>query len=166
MAKQKIIEELPSDQEYFMRAVAQFRDERALPMLTWTAEKGRTEHSRCYAAKVLYDWVGYDQYFERLEDVLKYGSQWSKINLDYWISGLDEENALKYFWRAMNDSDGFVRFCAYNALQKYYGVWRFRNDGGAEERYFTGEAVYDNKELFETRKAELKNRIEEWKKAN
>lgn len=165
IAKQKILDELPSDQEYLMRAVAQFRDERAIPKLEWTAENGKTEHSRCYAAKILLDWIGYDKYFEKLDQVFKSGSQWSKTSLGYWISGLKEEDALKYFWTAMNDSDSFVRYCSYGALENYYGVWKFRNDG-SEIKYFTDDEVYKNKELFQQRQAELKEKIEKWKEKN
>ena len=75
IAKQKILDELPSDQEYLMRAVSQFRDERAITKLEWTAENGKNEHSRCYAAKILFDWVGYDKYFEKLDQVFKSDSQ-------------------------------------------------------------------------------------------
>jgi hypothetical protein len=165
IAKQKILDELPSDQEYLMRAVAQFRDERAIPKLEWTAENGKTEHSRCYAAKILFDWIGYDQYFEKLDQVFKSDNQWSKTSLGYWISGLKEEDALKYFWTAMNDSDSFVRYCSYGALENYYGVWKFRKDG-SEIKYFTDEEVYEDKELFQQRQAELKEKIEKWKEKN
>lgn len=162
IAKQKILDELPSDYEYLMRAVAQFRDERAIPKLEWTAENGANEHSRCYAAKVLFDWVGYHAYFDRLDEVFKSGSQWSKINLDYWIKGLKEEDALKYFWTAMNDPDSFVRYRSYRALENYYGVRQFRKDG-SEIKYFTDNSVFQDKILFEKRKAELKRKIERWK---
>ena len=165
VAKQKILDELPSDQEYLMRAVAQFRDKRAIPKLEWTAENGKSEHSRCYAAKVLFDWVGYDNYFDKLDEVFKSDNQWSKTSLGYWISGLKDGNALKYFWTAMNDPDSFVRYCSYGALERYYKVWKQRNDG-SEIKYFTDDEVYQDKELFGKRKAELKEKIQEWKNKN
>jgi hypothetical protein len=164
-AKQKILDGLPSDQEYLMRAVAQFKDERAIPKLEWTAENGKSEHSRCYAAKILFDWVGYDHYFDKLDEVFKSDNQWSKTSLGYWISGLKEEDALKYFWTAMNDPDSFVRYCSYGALEKYYGVWKPRKDG-SEIKYFTDDEFYDDKELFQQRQAELKEKIKEWKNKN
>ena len=162
IAKQKILDELPSDEEYLMRAVAQFRDKRAIPKLEWTAENGKSEHSRCYAAKVLFDWVGYDNYFYKLDKVFESDNQWSKTNLGYWISGLKEEHALKYFWTAMNDSDSFVRFCSFSALENYYGIRKIRKDG-FEIKYFTDDEVYQDKELFGKRKTELKEKIQEWK---
>ena len=165
IAKQKILDELPSDQEYLMRAVAQFRDKRAIPKLEWTAEKGKTEHSRCYAAKILFDWIGYDKYFEKLDQVFNSDNQWSKTSLGYWINGLKEEDALKYFWTAMNDSDSFVRYSSYGALENYYGVWKFRKDG-SEIKYFTDDEVYQDEELFEERKVELKQKIVKWKEKN
>lgn len=155
IAKQKILDELPSDQEYLMKAVAQFKDERAITKLEWTAENGKDEHSRCYAAKILYDWIGYDKYFDRLDEIFKSDSQWSKTSLGLWINGLDEEKALKYFWIAMNDADSFVRYSAYGSLENYYGVWKFRKDG-SEIKYFTDEEVYQDKELFQKRQDELK----------
>lgn len=165
IAKQKVLDELPSDQEYLMRAVAQFKDDRAIPKLQWTAENGKTEHSRCYAAKILFDWIGYDNYFDKLDEVFKSDNQWSKTSLGYWISGLKEEDALKYFWTAMNDTDSFVRFCSYGALENYYGIRKFRKDG-FEIKYFTDDEVYHDKELFKQRQMELKEKIEKWKEKN
>lgn len=162
IAKQKILDELPSDQEYLMRAVAQFKDERAIPKLEWTAENGRSEHSRCYAAKILYDWIGYDSYFEKLDEVFRSENQWSKTSLGFWINGLDEEDALRCFWTAMNDPDSFVRYCAYEALEKYFGVWKYRKDGG-EIKYFTDDEVYDDNTLYQKRQSELKDKIKKWK---
>lgn len=164
-AKQRILDELPSDQEYLMRAVAQFKDERAIPKLKWTAENGKSDHSRCYAAKILYDWVGYENYFDKLDEVFKSDNQWSKTSLGYWISGLKEEDALKYFWIAMNDSDSFVRYSSYGSLERYYGVWNPRKDGNVI-KYFTDDEVYKDKELFQQRQAELKEKIKKWKNKN
>ena len=165
LAKQKILDKLPSDQEYLMRATAKFKDEKAIPKLEWTAKNGKDEHSRCYAAKILFDWVCYDKYFDKLDEVFKSDSQWSKTSLDLWINGIEEEKALKYFWIAMNDADSFVRYSAYGSLENYYGVWKFRNEG-TEIKYFTDEEVYQEKELFQNRQNELKEKIEQWKRKN
>jgi hypothetical protein len=162
-AKQKILDELPSDQEYLMRAVSIFRDNRAIPKLEWTAENGKNEHTRCFASKILFDWIGYDQYFQKLDEVFKSNSQWSKTSLEYWIRGLEEDKAHRYFWLAMNDVDSFVRFSAYSALENYYGIYSFRTNG-SEIKYFTDEDVYQNKPLFQSRQAELKEKIKQWKK--
>ncbi len=125
-AKQMILDVLPSNQECYMRAASIFKDERAIEKLTFTADKADDMHARAYAAKILFDWKGYADYERRLDEVFASKNQWSKTSLDYWISGLSEDLALKYFWKAMNDADSFVRYCSYEALERYYGVWKFR----------------------------------------
>ena len=42
-----------------------------------------------------------NKYFQNLDEVFKSDNQWSKTSLSFWIHGLDEELALKYFWLAM-----------------------------------------------------------------
>lgn len=162
IAKNKILDELPSDHEYLMRAASLFKDVRAISKLEWTAINGIDVHSRCFAAKILFDWIGYNEYFKNLDEVFKSDNQWSKTNLSFWIHGLDEELALKYFWLAMNDTDSFVRFCAYTVLENYYGRSKFLKDG-SEIRYFTDEEVFNNKKLFNERQEELKIIIKQWK---
>ena len=163
MAKQKILDALPSDEDYLIRAVAQFRDERAIPKLQWTAENGKSVYARCYAAKTLHDWIGYDVYFEKLDDVYRSNNQWAKINLRFWISELNEEEALTYFWKAMGDPDHFVRFNACEALAHYYGIHKIHNDG-LDISYYTGQEVFQDKALFQKRKNELKDLIKSWKR--
>ena len=163
-AKQKILDELPSNQVCYMRAASIFRDERAIEKLKQTSVHGDNVHSRAYAAKILFDWIGYDDYFKRLDDVFESDDQWSKTSLGLWIKGLKEEDALKYFWKAMNDKDSFVRFCSYEALEFYYGI-RMKRTDGFSIKYFTDEEVYQDKKLFEERQAELKEKIEGWKKS-
>ena len=106
--------------------------------------------------------MGYDKYFEKLDAVFNSDNQYSKTSLSYWINGLDEEKALKYFWMAMNDSDSFVRYSAFGSLEYYYGIWEFRKDN-SEIKYFTDDEVYQDKELFQKRQRELKEKIKEWK---
>ena len=163
-AKLKVLDELPSNQECYMRAASIFRDERAIDKLKQTSEHGDNVHSRAYAAKILFDWLGYDDYFKRLDEVFESDDQWSKTSLGLWIHGLKEEEALKYFWKAMNDKDSFVRFCSYEAIEFYYGIRKNRTDGFSI-KYFTDEEVYLDKKLFEERQAELKEKIETWKKS-
>lgn len=162
-AKQKILDELPSNQVCYMRAASIFRDERAIDKLKQISEDGDNVHSRAYAAKILFDWIGYEDYFKRLNEVFESDDQWSKTNLGFWIHGLNEEAALKYFWKAMNDKDSFVRFCSYEAIEFYYGIRKKRTDGFSI-KYFTDEEVYQDKKLFEERQAELKKIIESWRK--
>lgn len=146
-----------------MRAVAHFKDERAIEKLEWTAANGKSEHSRCYAAKILFDLIGYDKYFEKLNAVFDSDNSYSKASLGFWIKGLEEERALKYFWKAMNDSGSFVRYSAYGALENYYGIRMLRKDD-SEIKYFTDEEVYQDKERFHKRQKELKKKIRKWKK--
>jgi len=125
-AKQMILDVLPSNEECYMRAASIFKDERAIDKLKLTADQADDVHARAYAAKILFDWIGYEDYERILNEIFESTNQWSKTSLDYWISGLSEDPALKYFWKAMNDQDSFVRYCAYEALERYYGVWQFK----------------------------------------
>lgn len=164
-AIQKVLDVLPSNEECYMRAASIFKDQRAIEKLKQTADTGKDIHARAFAAKILYDWVGYDKYFQRLDDVFNSNNQWSKTSLHFWIKGLKEEDALKYFWKAMNDPDDFVRFCSYGSIEYYFGIKKFRNDG-SEILYFTEQKVFENKELFNSRQEELKLKIQEWKNNN
>ncbi|XOV68282.1 MAG: HEAT repeat domain-containing protein [Fluviicola sp.] len=161
-AKLKIIDNLDTYDESYIRAAGIFRDARAIEPLKEIADKGPNLHLRLYAAKTLHDWVGFDNYVEMLETAFDKAKQFTKTDLAYWIHGLDEEIALKFFWKAMNDADSFVRYCAYGALEHYYGIGKFRKDG-FHIKYYTDEEVYQNKELFEQRQAELKEEIKSWK---
>lgn len=63
-AKQ-MIDVLPSNQECYLRAVSIFKDERAIDKLKQLADNGKDIHSRAYSAKILYDWIGYEDYFKK-----------------------------------------------------------------------------------------------------
>jgi len=162
-AKLKIIESLDTFDESYIRAAGIFKDDRAIKPLKEIAKKGPNIHIKLYAAKTLYNWVGFENYDEMLDNAFDEAGQFTKTDLSFWINGLDEETALKFFWKAMNDPDSFVRYCSYGALEHYYGIWKFRNDG-FEIKYYTDEEVYQDKELFQQRQAELKEKIKKWKK--
>ena len=163
LAKQKIMDNLDSCDESYIRAAGIFKDERAIPILKQIAENGSNIHIQLYAAKTLYNWVGFEGFEVKLDKAFTKASQFTKTDLACWSQGLEEETALKLFWKAMNDPDSFVRFCSYEALEQYYGIWEFRKDG-FEIKYFTDQEVYENKELFNERQAELREKIKTWKK--
>ena len=100
VAKQIIIDELKIVLDFsYIRAVGFFRDKRAIPLLKniidtypkkWIAEK-------LFAAKVLYDWVGYDDYISMLEAVCQNRADdmmysYLKVSIDQFIEGLNEED--------------------------------------------------------------------------
>ncbi len=162
-AKDLIIDELDKTTETaYMRAAGIFRDKRAIKKLKRIVRKVTAKrycYERLYAAKVLFDWVGYSKYLKLLDDTLHIGGQWTKINLDYWIKGLNRTDALKYVFLLLRDDDSFVRWNAYGALKNYF------NKGGQEfeeTKYYTGDEVYVNDKLFEDRLEELKHKIQSW----
>lgn len=167
-AKIKILENLPFDKNglidnSYIRAAGIFKDERAIPKLRTIADKGKSLYDRASAARVLFDWVGYDGYFELIDQIYaEKGDGWSKISLIRWINGMEEQDALRYFWIAINDPESFVRFCAFGDLERYYGVWKFR-DSGSVEHYYTEDDVYNDKALFVARKTELEQEIKKWR---
>ncbi len=147
----------------YIRAAGYFKDQRAIPILTVLAEKSASLYNRASAAKALFDWVGFDGYFELIDQIYEEkGDGWAKISLGRWIYGMKEQDALRYFWIAMNDCESFVRFCAYGDLERYYGVWEFRG-GGSVEHYYTEDQVYNDKPLFKARKLELEEEIKKWR---
>ena len=56
----------------------------------------------------------------------------------------------------LKDEDEFVRFSGYNTLKKYLKL----GDATVEEnKYYTSETIYNNKELFNSRLSELETKI-------
>ena len=162
-AKLKIIKNLTTFDESYIRAAGIFRDQRAIKPLQEIAKECINIHIKLCAAKTLFNWVGFDGYLALLTKYFDKASNFTKTDLAFWIQGLDREMALFFFWKAMNDSDSFVRYCSYEALEMYFGVWEIRKDG-FHIKYFTDEEVYQDKALFKARQAELKERIKEWVK--
>ena len=105
IAKQLILDELKIvlDSSY-IRAISFFRDERAIPLLKTIIE---TYPDKCIAekllaAKVLYDWVGYEDYIPMLEPACKSQNDviysYLKYSINQFICGLlvsDKERIIK-----------------------------------------------------------------------
>ena len=170
-AKQMILDNLGYDTAY-MRAICVFRDERGIPLLENIAVTPTDRHSyfaRLYAAKVLYDWVGYEPYIEMLAAMLPKSGNYAKTLLDMWTYGLDEDLAVHYILLMLRDEDSFVRWCAYGTFKRYFKLGddlldrpqsvKEQRELYEENKYYTGEDVYSDKELFETRYKELEARI-------
>ena len=170
-AKQMILDNLAYDTAY-MRAIDVFRDERGIPLLENIAVTKTNRHyyyERLYAAKILYDWVGYEPYIEMLAAMLPKSSNYSKTSLDMWIHGLDENLAVHYILLMMRDEDSFVRWCAYGAFKRYFKLGddlldrplsvKEQRKRYEENKYYTDDDVYADKELFEARFMELEARI-------
>ncbi len=102
-AKQFILNQLKENPQMpYIRAVGFFRDERAIPLLKniidafpekWIVEK-------LFAAKILYDWVGYKDYVPRLEaacnnrtDKMLYDCL--KVSINQFVDSLEEIDRLK-----------------------------------------------------------------------
>ena len=171
IAKQMILDNLGNDTAY-MRAISIFRDERGIPLLENIAVTQTNRHhyyARLYAAKVLYDWVGYEPYIKMLAAMLPKSGNYSKTSLDMWIYGLDEDLAVHYILLMIRDEDSFVRWCAYGTFRRYFNLGDdlldgFKSEKEQEERYketnyYIGEDVYADQELFEARFKELEARI-------
>ena len=101
IAKQIILDGLKMVPDIsYMRAVSIFKDERAIPILrniieTYYSEKYIGE--KLIAAKVLYDWVGYEDYISMLENACKNQDNYMVYNYLKWrisifTSGLDEKD--------------------------------------------------------------------------
>ncbi|MCL2148155.1 MAG: hypothetical protein FWH47_02335 [Methanomassiliicoccaceae archaeon] len=170
-AKRLIIDNLGVDPAY-MRAIAVFRDERGIPLLEGIARlpaaRGN-EYVRLYAAKILYEWVGYEPYPRMLEATLPKGGSPTKTHLDMWVHGIDDALAARCVVSMLRDRDGFVRWCAYCTAKRRFGI---RDGPGRrgddaqdmdynENMYYTDDSVYSDKALFEARLKELEARIYE-----
>lgn len=153
LAKQMILDNLGHDSAY-MRAISVFRDERGIPLLKNCVDtlSNKHCHERLTAAKILYDWIDYPQYLEVLESTLPNCGAWTKLNLDYWIEGLDYDLAKKYIIMMLKDKDEFVRFCAYETMKRYL---KLKEPTVDENKYYTSKSVYDNQQVFSSRLQEL-----------
>ena len=172
IAKQMVFDNLGHDSAY-IRAIGIFKDERGIPILKELVEN--LDNNFCFeklsAAKILYDWIGYMPYLELLEMILPNSGSWTKIQLDYWINGIEKTLATSYIFLMLRDEDSFVRWCAYNTFKRYFhlGVIELHEQMSLradeqktlyeENKYYTDESVYSNKELFESRLKELKRKI-------
>ena len=172
IAKQMIFENLGHDSAY-IRAIGTFRDNRGIPLLENLIETyldDRFVYERLYAAKTLYDWTGYPPYLALLEAILPIGGNWTKTQLDYWINGIDEALVSRYIFMMLRDEDQFVRWCAYDTYKRYFnlGVVELHERMGLgvdeqkalyeENKHYTGDDVYSNPVLFESRIKELENK--------
>jgi len=168
-AKQMILDNLGHDSAY-IRAVGAFRDGRGIPLLENLVETlldDKFSYEKLYAAKVLYDWVGYAPYLKLLESILPNGGEWTKMQLDYWINGIDKSLATHYIFLMLRDENSFVRWCAYDIYKRFFnlGVIELHElmSLGVDEqqkiyeenKYYTGDDVYSDKKLFESRMKEL-----------
>ena len=158
IAKQMVIANLSSERSEYIRAVSIFRDERALPFLYEQIKSLSQDfcYERTLAAKTLYDWVGYDNYFNILDDSLLSGGQFIKTSLSEWIDGIGKAEAIDYIYRMLNDSDSFVRWCAYGSLKRYLNLCEQEYE---ETIYYTSDEVYEDKELFDERLKELRMKV-------
>lgn len=157
VAKQMLLDNLGHDCAY-MDAISIFKDERGIPLLKKCLET--LDDKYCYerlkSAKILYDWMGYSKYLELLDLTIQNCGKWTKLNLDYWIDGIPSDLAKRYIILMLKDEDEFVRFSAYNTLKKYLKL----GDATVEEnKYYTSETIYNNKELFNSRLSKLETKI-------
>lgn len=95
VAKDIIIDELKVVQdESYIRAVRYFRDSRAIPVLKGIIDSTDSIEIKLIAAKVLYDWVGYDNYFSLLKeaciDTNKTIHSYMHVSIGEFIRGLSE----------------------------------------------------------------------------
>ncbi|WP_256761277.1 hypothetical protein [Cohnella sp. WQ 127256] len=154
VAKQMILDNLSTGDAAYITAVSIFKDERAIPILEnlVVAFPQQSYYARTLTAKILYEWIGFEDYFTILDDSLLYGGQYTKTEILYWIHGIQKEKAMDYIFRMLNDNDSFVRWCAYGAMKKYLNLGEQEYE---ETKYYTSDEVYENKELFNKRLNEL-----------
>ena len=173
IAKQMILDNLGYDSAY-IRAIGIFKDKRGILLLEnliETHHEDRFDFERLLAARILYDWVGYTPYLKLLEDLLPNSSSWTKTNLDLWINGIDKALAKHYIFLMLRDQDSFVRWCTYDTFKRYFNLgvvelWdhsklniQEQQKIYKENKYYTGDDIYSDKELFETRLKELEVKI-------
>jgi hypothetical protein len=101
IAKNIIISELDIVQDNsYIHAIGYFRDPRAIPVLKRIIDNSPAVEIKLIAAKVLYDWVGYDDYLDMLEDACRNPNvnlhDYLNISISEFIRGLSEDRR-EYF---------------------------------------------------------------------
>lgn len=179
VAKDMILDNLGHNTAY-MQAIGIFRDERGIPLLENFIQKYRNSDEFTYevltAAKILYDWVSFPDYFVLLDQYLPTADEYVKTSLSRWISGITPCKAEHYIFMMLNDDNGFVRFCALNSFIQYYDYpdALMEKDkypdlnNNAEialgqlvklKDYYIEQRVYEDKPLFNQRLEELRSLI-------
>ena len=171
IAKQMIFDNLGRDSAY-IKAIGVFRDECGIPLLEHLVEtiEGRYCYEKLLAAKILYDWIGYEEYPELLMKILPRSGSYTKTSLDYWIDGIDKDLATECIFMMLRDEESFVRWCAYGTLKEYFDLERDRYNSRhqsveeqekyyKENKYYTDDAIYSKKRLFKARMMELESKI-------
>lgn len=96
VAKNIIISELDIVQDVsYIHSVHYFRDPRAIPVLKRIIDNATSVDIKLIAAKVLYDWVGYDDYLGMLEDACRNSNEalhdYLNISIGEFIEGLSSD---------------------------------------------------------------------------
>ena len=156
IAIQMILDNLGHDSAY-IRAIGWFKDERAILMLEKLVDTLPKKY--CYekllAARILYDWVGYEKYCSVLAEILPTSGEYTKTSLKFWITGFEKEIAIHYIFMLLEDKSSLVRWCAYGALLDYFKLGAQKYD---DTKFYTDETVYADKPLFQERLSSLKEK--------
>lgn len=103
IAKNIIVDELNIISDFsYIRAVGYFRDPKAIPVLKRIIENLPEKYlgEKLLAAKVMYDWIGYDEYLIMLENACKYSKgelyDYLVISIEEFTSGFDKSKKEHY----------------------------------------------------------------------
>lgn len=158
LAIDMILDNIDSEYLAYARAAGIVQDERALPKLRQLLKKGRSAYHKMTAAKIIYDWVGLDNYPNLAKKFFKDMGAYSKADVAYWIHGIPKEEAIMLAFELLSDEDSFVRWCAFSALHNFFN----RQVNDEEKAYYIDDEVYADSITFNNRLHELKKIVTKW----
>lgn len=158
VAEQLILDNLDTNAEWLIRAAGNMKIKAAIPVLQSIFNQTSDLHTKTYIAKTLNDWIGFPDYVQVLDYTMDNGDSFSKHDIVYYAIKLDKQDALRLIFKGLHDKDDFVRWLSFDALTQYRKIPELTFE---QKKYYTGDEVYQDKNLFEQRLAILRLEVEQ-----
>jgi hypothetical protein len=157
VAIELILTNLDSGADWLIEAVADLKLEKAIPFLTKKFDNIQELGAKLSIAKALYNWIGFERYIDTLHSVMNSDKNFYKQDVVFYATALDKANATALIFKGLTDKDEHTRWTSYKAL----AIYQKKGDPSYEEnKSYTGENVYQNKQVFERQLKQLREQVE------
>ena len=157
VAEDLILANLNTNKEWLIEAACQLKINAAIPILKDQYEKTTELGTKLTIAKSLNDWIGFEEYSTVLEQVMDSDKSFYKQDVVFYALALDKQKELTIIFKGLADKDDLTRWIAFKALSIY---GKKPEPTYEENKYYTDESVYKDKQLFDSRLAELRTTVE------